>query len=46
MVGLLVLTAYSVAVLTLYICFLVIYRLYFHPLAAIPGPKIAAITLG
>jgi hypothetical protein len=40
-----VLAASTVAAFMTYSTVLVIYRLYFHPLSKIPGPKLAAATL-
>ncbi|MCJ1384397.1 hypothetical protein MMC17_007513 [Xylographa soralifera] len=41
-----ILAAYVLGFLAIKIIVAVIYRLYFHPLAKVPGPKIAAATRG
>lgn len=40
------LLALGICGLVIYITVKSIYRLYFHPLSKIPGPKLAAITSG
>lgn len=40
------LLALGIGGLVIYIAVKSIYRLYFHPLSKIPGPKLAAITSG
>ncbi|CAN9394820.1 unnamed protein product [Alternaria alternata] len=35
---------YAAGLITSFVAYIVVYRLFFHPLAQIPGPKLAAIT--
>ena len=44
MISLLSTLAYGVIALTLYNIILIVYRLYFSPIARLPGPKLAAAT--
>jgi hypothetical protein len=37
-------TPYLVGIALLYISFVAIHRLYFSPIAHVPGPKLAAVT--
>ena len=36
--------ALLMASVTAYLVFMTVYRLFFHPLAKVPGPKLAAIS--
>ncbi|RYN45562.1 hypothetical protein AA0114_g8885 [Alternaria tenuissima] len=35
---------YAAGLITSFVAYIVVYRLFFHPLAQIPGPKLAALT--